>query len=153
VAAKFEIRQPKAGQFNWVLVSQGRTLATGEAYGRKVSAQNAIESLRKAAATATVADLTLPPAKTAPGKAARATGRAVGKAVVTAGTAVAKAEHGGSQDTPGRDVVREAGGQDRREGHEEGRRGGEAGTGQECAGPQACRPLPLTASASDPSSA
>jgi len=92
VAAKFEIRQPKAGQFNWVLISQGRTLATGESYGRKVSAQNAIESLRKAAATATVVDLTLAPAKTAPGKAARATGRAVGKAVVTAGTAVAKAE-------------------------------------------------------------
>jgi uncharacterized protein YegP (UPF0339 family) len=93
VAAKFEIRQPKAGEFNWVLVSQGRTLATGESYGRRVSAEKAIESLRKAAATAPVADLTLAPAKTAPGKAARATGRAVGKSVVKAGNALAKAEN------------------------------------------------------------
>ena|SRR5438105_4717497 len=92
MAAKFEIRSPKAGEFRWVLVSQGRTLATGESYTRKVSAVNAIESLRKAAATATVADLTLPPAKTTPGKAARAAGRAVGKAVVKAGRTVAKAE-------------------------------------------------------------
>ncbi|MDQ1499751.1 MAG: hypothetical protein QOI86_3091, partial [Actinomycetota bacterium] len=27
MAAKFEIRSPKAGEFNWVLLSQGRTLA------------------------------------------------------------------------------------------------------------------------------
>ncbi len=70
MAAKFEIRSPKAGEFRWVLVSQGRTLATGESYSRKVSAEKAIESLRKAAATAIVADLTLAPAKTATGKAA-----------------------------------------------------------------------------------
>ena len=54
MAAKFEIRQPKAGEFRWVLVSQGRTLATSESYTRKVSAEKAIESLRKAAASATV---------------------------------------------------------------------------------------------------
>jgi len=63
VAAKFEIRQPKAGEFRWVLVSQGRTLATSESYTRKVSAEKAIESLRKAAATATVNDTTAKPAK------------------------------------------------------------------------------------------
>jgi uncharacterized protein YegP (UPF0339 family) len=70
MAAKFEIRSAKAGEFNWVLTSQGRTLATGESYTRKGSAEKAIDSLRKAASTATVADLTLPPAKTAPGTAA-----------------------------------------------------------------------------------
>ena len=58
MAAKFEIRSPTAGEFSWVLVSQGRTLAIGETYGRKVSCANAIESLRKAAATATVDDTT-----------------------------------------------------------------------------------------------
>lgn len=70
MAAKFEIRSSKPGEFNWVLTSQGRTLATGESYTRKASAEKAIDSLRKATGTATVADLTLPPAKTAPAKAA-----------------------------------------------------------------------------------
>jgi uncharacterized protein YegP (UPF0339 family) len=65
VAAKFEIRSATAGEFRWVLVSQGRTLATSEAYKRKVSAEKAIGSLRKAAATASVADLTVAPAKNA----------------------------------------------------------------------------------------
>ena len=88
MAAKFEIRSTKAGEFNWVLTSQGRTLATGESYTRRVSAEKAIASLRAAAATATVADLTLRPAKTPTGKAARATGRAVGRAVVKSGRAV-----------------------------------------------------------------
>jgi uncharacterized protein YegP (UPF0339 family) len=72
VAAKFEIRSAKAGEFNWVLTSQGRTLATGESYTRKVSAEKAIASLRQAAATATVADLTLRPAKAPATKAAPA---------------------------------------------------------------------------------
>ncbi len=92
MAAKFEIASAKAGQFTWVLKSQGRTLATGESYSRKVSAEKAIESLRKAAAVATVADLTLPPAKTPVGRAARATGRAVGRSVAKSGRAVEKAE-------------------------------------------------------------
>jgi uncharacterized protein YegP (UPF0339 family) len=92
VAAKFEIRSSKAGEFNWVLTSQGRTLAIGESYTRKVSAENAIASLRKAAGGATVVDLTLPAAKTPAGKAARVTGRAVGRAVIKSGRAVAKAE-------------------------------------------------------------
>jgi len=87
VAAKFEIRSPKPGEFRWVLVSQGRTLATGEAHGRKAAAEKAIESLRKAAATATVADLTLPPAGKAPA-AARSTPK---RAAKKGGTATKKA--------------------------------------------------------------
>ena len=59
MAAKFEIRSPKAGQFRWVLTSQGRTLATGETYSRRVSAQKAIDSLQAAAATATIDDTTI----------------------------------------------------------------------------------------------
>jgi uncharacterized protein YegP (UPF0339 family) len=62
MAAKFEIRSPKAGEFNWVLLSQGRTLAAGETYTRKVSCVNAIESVRKAAPTAVVDDTTVKPA-------------------------------------------------------------------------------------------
>ena len=96
MAAKFEIRSTKPGEFNWVLTSQGRILAMGESYTRKASAEKAIDSLRKAAGTAVVADLTLAPAKaapakTAPAKAARATGRAVGKAVVKVEKAASKA--------------------------------------------------------------
>ena len=83
MAAKFEIVQPKAGEFRWVLTSQGRVLAKSDAYTRKVSCQNAMESFRKAAPTATIVDLTVKPAaapKTVPGKVARTTGRVVGKA-------------------------------------------------------------------------
>lgn len=79
MAAKFEIRSPKAGQFRWVLVSQGRTLATSPAYTRRALAQKSIDSFRMAAIAAPVTDLTVPAAKTPAGKAARATGRAVGK--------------------------------------------------------------------------
>ena len=79
MAAKFEISSPKAGQFNWVLKSQGRTLATGESYSRRVSAEKAIESLRKAAATAAVSDLTAKPAKAAPAKAAARAAKATAK--------------------------------------------------------------------------
>ena len=71
MAAKFEIRSAKAGEFNWVLKSQGRTLASGESYARKVSAEKAIESLRKAAASAAVDDTTVK--ATAPAKPAKAT--------------------------------------------------------------------------------
>ena len=92
MAAKFEIRSPKAGEFRWVLVSQGRTLATSPAYARRALAQKSIDSFRIAAIAAPVDDLTLAPAKTAPGKVARVAGRVAAKAVVKAGTAVAKAE-------------------------------------------------------------
>src|SRR6266446_8636201 len=89
MAAKFEVRSPKTGEFRWVLISQGRTLATSEPYSRKVSAEKAIESLRKAAATATVNDTTVKPAAAKPvaAKAARATGKAIGKAATTRKTA------------------------------------------------------------------
>ncbi len=106
MAAKFEIRSSKAGEFNWVLTSQGRTLATGESYTRKASAEKAIESLRSAAGTATVADLTLPPAKTAPAKAAKTAkpAKAVkstkpAKAAKTTKAAKTKAASGGRKAT------------------------------------------------------
>ncbi len=70
MAAKFEIRSPKAGQFRWVLTSQGRTLATGETYSRRVWAEKAIDSLHKAAATATIDDTTKKNAKRANKRAA-----------------------------------------------------------------------------------
>jgi uncharacterized protein YegP (UPF0339 family) len=92
MAAKFEIRSPKAGQFRWVLTSQGRTLATSQTYSRPVLAEKSIDSFRMAAIAAPVTDLTVPSAKTPAGKTARATGRAAGKAVAKAGRAVEKAE-------------------------------------------------------------
>jgi uncharacterized protein YegP (UPF0339 family) len=92
MAAKFEIRSPKEGQYIWVLVSQGRTLAISETYARRAQAEKAIVSFQMAAVNAPVIDTTVPPAKTLPGKAARGTGRVVAKAVVKAGRAVEKLE-------------------------------------------------------------
>jgi uncharacterized protein YegP (UPF0339 family) len=92
MAAKFEIRSPKEGQYTWVLLNQGRILATSEPYARRALAEKAIVSFRMAAVNAPVVDLTLAPAKTAPGKAARGTGRVVAKAVVKGGRAVEKIE-------------------------------------------------------------
>jgi uncharacterized protein YegP (UPF0339 family) len=96
VAAKFEISSPKPGEFRWVLNSQGRILARSESYTRKGSCEKAIESLRKAVATATVADLTAPPAKAAPAAAKKvakkaAKAPAAEKATKTAGKAAAPA--------------------------------------------------------------
>ena len=90
MAAKFEIRSSKAGEFNWVLTSQGRVLARSDTYTRKASCLNAMESFRQAAPTATVDDRTAPPRatsaapKSAPAKAARAAGRVAGKAAAKA---------------------------------------------------------------------
>lgn len=70
MAAKFEIRPTGTGQFTWVLVSQGRTLATGEPYARRAMAEKAVASLRSAVGGATVADLTAKP-KPAAAKATR----------------------------------------------------------------------------------
>jgi len=86
MAAKFEIASAKAGQFNWVLKSQGRTLATGESYSRRALAERAVESLRKAVAGATVSDLTVRPAKAGAAKAAGTAARA-GKSAKAAKTA------------------------------------------------------------------
>src|SRR6267378_1517300 len=59
MAAKFEVSSNGKGGYKWILTSQGRTLAFSEPYSRKASCLNAIESLRKAAATATVSDGTV----------------------------------------------------------------------------------------------
>jgi uncharacterized protein YegP (UPF0339 family) len=88
MAAKFEIQSPKAGEYRWVLVSQGRTLATSPAYTTKAAAQNGMASFRTAAGSAPLVDTTLRAARTPGGKAARATGGAVGRAVVKSGRAV-----------------------------------------------------------------
>lgn len=92
MAANFEIRSPKAGRYVWVLTSQGRTLATSGEYNRKALAEKAIVSFRMAAVNAPLIDTTLPAAKTVPGKAARATGRVVAKAVIKGGRAAEKVE-------------------------------------------------------------
>ena len=92
MAAKFEIQSPKAGQYQWVLSSQGRVLATSELYNRRHLAEKAIVSFRMAAVNAPVIDTTVPQALAPTGKAARATGRVVAKAVVKSGRAVEKVE-------------------------------------------------------------
>jgi uncharacterized protein YegP (UPF0339 family) len=92
MAAKFEIHTPKAGEYRWVLVSQGRTLATSPGYSRRGMAEKAIDSFRMAAIAAPVADQTPTRSKGAPGKVARVAGRAVGKAVVKSRRAVETAE-------------------------------------------------------------
>jgi uncharacterized protein YegP (UPF0339 family) len=84
MAAKFEIRSAKAGAYNWVLLSQGRTLASGESYSRRGAAEKAIESLRKAVASATVADLAVKAPTKKPAK-------AVTKGTTAATKATAKA--------------------------------------------------------------
>jgi uncharacterized protein YegP (UPF0339 family) len=90
MAAKFEIRSPNAGRYVWVLVSQGRVLATSGEYARRAVAEKAITAFRMAALNAPVVDTTAAAAGTAPKKAARATGRAAAKAVVKGGQAVEK---------------------------------------------------------------
>ena len=72
MAAKFEIRSPGAGQYTWVLISLGRTMATSETYSRRDLAEKAIESFRTAAANATVIDTTLAAAETPSGAVAEA---------------------------------------------------------------------------------
>lgn len=92
MAAKFEIQRPRAGEYRWVLVSQGRVLATSEAYRRRGLAEKAIVLFRMAATAAPVVDHTAAPAKAPVAKAARAAGRAAAKAVVKGGRAVEKVE-------------------------------------------------------------
>jgi uncharacterized protein YegP (UPF0339 family) len=91
VAARFEIRSPQAGKYTWVLTSQGRILATSEAYSRRSLAEEAIVSFRMAAVNAPVIDTTVPAKMTAPAKVARATGRALAKAVIKGNRAVERA--------------------------------------------------------------
>jgi uncharacterized protein YegP (UPF0339 family) len=85
MAAKFEIIQPKAGEFRWVLTNQGRVLAKSESYTRRASCVKAMESFRAAVPTAdvvdaTTKDVTFAPPATVPGRAVRSSGRVVGKA-------------------------------------------------------------------------
>jgi uncharacterized protein YegP (UPF0339 family) len=92
MAAKFEIRSPKDGQYIWVLVSQGRVLASSEPYSRRALAEKAIVPFRMAAVNAPVVDTSIPAAKTVPGKVARATGRVLAQAIIKSGRAVEKVE-------------------------------------------------------------
>src|SRR5581483_16900 len=59
MAAKFEVSSNGKGGFQWILTSQGRTLAHSEPYSRKASCLNAIDSFRKDEATATVSNSTV----------------------------------------------------------------------------------------------
>ncbi len=85
MAANFQILQPKPGEFRWVLTDQGRVLARSDSYTRKASCLKAMQSFRTAVPTADIVDVTTkdvkfaPPA-TVPGRAARTSGRVVGKA-------------------------------------------------------------------------
>ena len=80
------------GKYVWVLTDQGRVLATSEPYNRRSLAEKAIVPFRMAAVNAPVVDTTVPASATVPGKAARATGRLLAKAVVKGGRAVEKIE-------------------------------------------------------------
>jgi uncharacterized protein YegP (UPF0339 family) len=95
MAAKFEIRQPKAGEFRWVLLSQGRTLATSEAYSGRGAAEKAIEAFRKGAATATIDDTTAKPVA----KAGRAGGKAAAATKKTAKSASTRTAKGAAEPT------------------------------------------------------
>jgi uncharacterized protein YegP (UPF0339 family) len=99
VAARFEIRSPKPGKYTWVLTSQGRILATSEEYSRRSLAEKAIVPFRMAAVNAPVIDTTEPAARTAPAKAARATGRALAKAVIKSGRAIENLEKAAAKRT------------------------------------------------------
>ena len=85
MAAKFEILQPKPGEFRWVLTNQGRVLAKSESYTRRAACLKAMESFRAVVPTADIVDATTkdvkfaPPASV-PGRAVRGSGRVVGKA-------------------------------------------------------------------------
>ena len=89
MAAKFEIRSA-GGQYSWVLLSQGRTLASGGPYARRAMAEKAIGSLRAAVGGAAVADLTIvPPAASAKAAPAKRTSTKTTKATTAAKTTAA----------------------------------------------------------------
>lgn len=59
MAGKFELYEDKAGKFRFRLkASNGQVVASGEAYETKRAAQDGIEAVQRAAAGATVDDLT-----------------------------------------------------------------------------------------------
>lgn len=92
MAARFEIRSPKAGKYVWVLTNQGRILATSAEYSRRSLAEKAIVPFRMAAVNAPVIDTTGPAVSNAAAKVARATGRALARAVVKSGRAIENAD-------------------------------------------------------------
>lgn len=92
MAATYEIRSPRAGKYVWVLTNQGRILAISEEYSRRSLAEKAIVPFRMAAVNAPVIDTTEPAVSNAAAKVARATGRALAKAVVRSGRAIENAE-------------------------------------------------------------
>jgi hypothetical protein len=62
-AGKFEINKDKAGKYRWHLkAANGEIIAASQAY-EKANAEKGIEAVKKAAAGATVVDLTEAPAK------------------------------------------------------------------------------------------
>jgi len=85
MAPKFEIFQPKPDEFRWVLSNQGRVLARSGSYTRKATCVKGMESFRAAAPTADIvdaatADVTFASPAGIRGRAARTSGRVVGKA-------------------------------------------------------------------------
>lgn len=59
MAGKFEVYQDKAGKFRFRLkAGNGEVVAGGEAYESKAGAVNGTEAVQRAAAGATVVDLT-----------------------------------------------------------------------------------------------
>lgn len=59
MASKFEVYEDGSGQYRWRLkAGNGEIVATGEAYTTKSAAVKGTESVQRAAAEATVVDLT-----------------------------------------------------------------------------------------------
>lgn len=57
MASKFEVYEDKGGQFRWRLkAANGEIVATGEAYTSKGAAIKGTESVKRAAAEATLED-------------------------------------------------------------------------------------------------
>jgi uncharacterized protein YegP (UPF0339 family) len=57
--AKFEVYKDKKGQFRFRLkAANNQVIATGEAYTKKASCMNGIESIKKNAPKAEIVDLT-----------------------------------------------------------------------------------------------
>lgn len=83
MAAKFEIQSSQTGQYRWVLVSQGRTLAIGPTYARRAMVEKSIDSFRTAAIAAPVDDQAPTRGKTVAATTGRVAGRAVGEALAT----------------------------------------------------------------------
>lgn len=57
MSGKFEVYEDKAGKFRWRLkASNGQVVASGEAYNTKAAAKEGVESVKRAAAGATVVE-------------------------------------------------------------------------------------------------